>query len=289
MSQRVSVIGLGRMGSALATTLLEDHYKVTVWNRTTAKAEPLVEAGATLAASVIEAIDGSEIVIVCLGDYDATNQIFSGCADLTGKTLIQLTWGTAAEAEAMQDWAESKKALYLDGLIIAYPSQIGNDETLLIVGGSKEAWRSGERPIMCLGGSSKYVGTNLGAMIVLEEALVVPLLMATMGTIYGAQILEQAGLDIGLYADMLSVVTPILAKSLPREVTTIAANDFTNTEASIETWGVDGYDHTEELPTGAIDLLEPIRELLNQAVAAGYGDEGIAAAIKVLRRTNQPT
>ena len=102
MSQRLSVIGLGRMGSALATILLEDHYKVTVWNRTAAKAEPLVEAGATLAASVNEAIDGSEIIIVCLGNYDATNQIFSGCADLTGKTLIQLTWGTAAEAEAMQ-------------------------------------------------------------------------------------------------------------------------------------------------------------------------------------------
>lgn len=289
MNQRVSVIGLGRMGSALATTLLEDHYKVTVWNRTAAKAEPVVKAGATLAASVNEAIDGSEIVIVCLGNYDATNQIFAGCTDLTGKTLIQLTWGTAAEAEAMQDWAESKKALYLDGLIIAYPSQIGNDETLLIVGGSKEAWQSGERQIMCLGGSSKYVGTNLGAMIVLEEALVVPLLMATMGTIYGAQILEQAGLDIGLYADMLSVVTPILAKSLPREVTTIATNDFTNTEASIDAWGVDAYDHTEELPTGAIDLLEPIRQLLSEAAAAGYGDEGIAAAIKVLRRTNQPT
>jgi 3-hydroxyisobutyrate dehydrogenase-like beta-hydroxyacid dehydrogenase len=289
MSQRVSVIGLGRMGFALATTLLEDHYKVTVWNRTAAKAEPLVEAGAILAASVNEAIDGSEIIVVCLRNYDDTNHIFSGCADLTGKTLIQLTWGTAAEAEAMQDWAEGKKALYLDGLIIAYPSQIGNDETLLIVGGRKEAWQSGERPIMCLGGSSKYVGTNLGAMVVLEEALVVPLLMATLGTIHGAHILEQAGLDVGLYADMLSDVTPILAKSLPREVTAIAANDFTDTEASIETWDVDAYDHKEELPTGAIDLLEPIRELLNQAVAAGYGDEGIAAVIKVLRKTNQST
>jgi 3-hydroxyisobutyrate dehydrogenase-like beta-hydroxyacid dehydrogenase len=275
------------MGSALTTTLLKDHYKVTVWNRTASKAEPLVEAGATLTVSVNEAIDSSEIVIVCLSDYDATKQIFSGCADLTGKTLIQLTWGTAAEAEAMQDWAEGKKALYLDGLIIAYPSEIGNDETLLIVGGSKEAWQSGERPIMCLGGSSKYVGTNLGAMVLLEEALVVPMLMATMGTIHGAHILEQAGLDVGLYADMLSGMTPM--KSLPREVTAIAANDFTATEASIETWDVEAYNHKEELPTGAIDLLEPIRELLNQAVAAGHGDEGIAAAIKVLRRTNQPT
>ena len=146
MNQRVSVIGLGRMGSALATTLLEDHYKVTVWNRTASKAKHLVEAGATLAASVNGAIDDSEVIIVCLGDYGATNQIFSGCADLTGKTLIQLTWGTAGEAESMRDWAEGKKALYLDGLIIAFPSQIGNDETLLIVGGSEEAWRSGEHP-----------------------------------------------------------------------------------------------------------------------------------------------
>jgi len=288
MSQRVSVIGLGRMGSALATTLLEDHYKVTVWNRTAAKAEPLVEAGATLAASVNEAIDGSEIIIVCLSIYDDANRLFSGCADLTGKTLIQLGWGTAAEAEAMQNWAVSKNALYLDGFIMAFPSQIGDDEALLVVGGSEEAWQSGERPIMCLGGSSKYVGTNIAATIVLEEALTVPLLMATVGAVHGAHILEQAGLDVGLYADMLSGMTPILAKSLRREVAAIAANDFTNAQASIGAWGTEGYDHTEDLPTEAIDLLGPIRELLNQAVAAGYGDEGIAAAIKVLRRTNQP-
>jgi 3-hydroxyisobutyrate dehydrogenase-like beta-hydroxyacid dehydrogenase len=274
------------MGSALANTLLDGHYKVTVWNRTAAKAAPLVEAGATLAASVDEAIDGSEIIVVCLGNYDDTKQIFSGCADLTGKTLIQLTSGTAAEAEAMQGWAEGKNALYLDGVIISYPSEIGNDETLLVVGGSEEAWQNGERPIMCLGGSSMYVGANLGATIALEEALVTPLLMATMGTIHGAHILEQAGLDVGLYAEMLPGVTKILPESLRRPAAAIAANDFTDTEASIGAWAA-GYDHEEELPTGAIDLLKPVRELLNQAVAAGFGDEGIAAVIKVLRKTNQ--
>jgi 3-hydroxyisobutyrate dehydrogenase-like beta-hydroxyacid dehydrogenase len=276
------------MGSALANTLLDGHYKVTVWNRTAAKAAPLVEAGATLAASVNEAIDGSEIIVVCLGNYDDTNQIFSGCADLTGKTLIQLTSGTTKEAEAMQGWAEGKNALYLDGVIIAYPSGIGNDETLLVVGGSEEAWQNGERPIMCLGGSSMYVGANLGATIALEEALVTPLLMATMGTIHGAHILEQAGLDVGLYAEMLPAVAQILTDSLHRPAAAIAANDFTDTEASIGAW-MAGWDHKEELPTGAIDLLKPIGELLNQAVAAGFGDEGIAAAIKVLRKTNQST
>lgn len=36
----VSVIGLGAMGSALAGALLRDGHRITVWNRTTAKAEP---------------------------------------------------------------------------------------------------------------------------------------------------------------------------------------------------------------------------------------------------------
>ncbi len=288
MSQRVSVIGLGRMGSALATTLLDGHYKVTVWNRTAAKAKPLVEAGATLAASVNEAIDGSEIVIVCLGIYDDANRIFSGCADLTGKTLIQLTTATAAEAEAMQAWAESKKALYLDGVIIAYPSQIGNDETVLCVAGSEEAWQNGERPIKCFGGSSMYLGANLAAPEAMDWALVLPTLMAIMGTIQGAHILEQAGLDVGLYANMLAGNGPFIAEDLHRQAAAIAANHFTNTEAALGTWAA-GLNVTEELPTGAIDLLEPIRELLKQAVAAGYGDEEIAATIKILRKTNQPT
>lgn len=288
MNRRVSVIGLGLMGSALATTLLEDHYKVTVWNRTASKAEPLVEAGATLAASVNEAIDDSEIIVVCLGKYDDANQLFSDCADLTGKTLIQLTTGTAAEAEAMRAWAESKKALYLDGVIIAYPSQIGDDETLLCVAGSEEAWQNGERPIKCLGGSSMYLGANLAAPVAMDWALVLPTLMAMMGTIQGAHILEQAGLDVGSYAEMLADEGPLIADSLHRQAAAIAANDFTDTEATLGTWAA-GMNHEAEFPTGAIDLLKPIRELLNQAVAAGYGDEEIAAVIKILRRTNQPT
>jgi hypothetical protein len=83
-------------------------------------------------------------------------------------------------------------------------------------------------------------------------------------------------------------VAQILTDSLHRPAAAIAANDFTDTEAAIGAWAA-GYGHEEVLPTGAIDLLKPTGELLNQAVAAGFGDEGIAAVIKVLRKTNQST
>ncbi|WP_344093106.1 NAD(P)-binding domain-containing protein, partial [Nocardiopsis composta] len=44
---RVSVLGLGAMGSAIARTFVERGYRTTVWNRNAAKSAPLVDAGAS--------------------------------------------------------------------------------------------------------------------------------------------------------------------------------------------------------------------------------------------------
>jgi 3-hydroxyisobutyrate dehydrogenase-like beta-hydroxyacid dehydrogenase len=65
----VSVIDLGAMGAALARMLLRDGHRVTVWNRTSAKATPLVRDGAILAESVALAVGASPLVIVCVDNY----------------------------------------------------------------------------------------------------------------------------------------------------------------------------------------------------------------------------
>ena len=59
VQSEISVIGLGTMGAALARTLLQNGYRVTVWNRTSAKAEPLVRDGAVLAPSAASAVSAS--------------------------------------------------------------------------------------------------------------------------------------------------------------------------------------------------------------------------------------
>ena len=45
MSTRIAMLGLGRMGAALAQTMLAHNYPLTVWNRTAAKTAPLVSLG----------------------------------------------------------------------------------------------------------------------------------------------------------------------------------------------------------------------------------------------------
>ena len=133
---KVMVIGLGRMGAALAATLLENDYAVSVWNRTAAKAAPLLEAGATQADSVAAGIGANEVIVICVGNYDDAQSLLQGCGDLSGKTLVQLTTASAPETREMETWTIQKGGLYLDGAILGYPSEVGTEECGLLVAGS---------------------------------------------------------------------------------------------------------------------------------------------------------
>ncbi|WP_099020577.1 NAD(P)-dependent oxidoreductase [Mycolicibacterium palauense] len=74
---RIGFIGLGNMGRAMATNLLADGHQVTVFNRTPARADALVEAGAERAATVAEACR-AEVVFTMLADDQAVHQVVFG-------------------------------------------------------------------------------------------------------------------------------------------------------------------------------------------------------------------
>ena len=62
------------MGTELALKLVDDH-ELTVWNRTASKTEPLVERGASAAATPEEAVDGAELVVTCLFGPDIVREV----------------------------------------------------------------------------------------------------------------------------------------------------------------------------------------------------------------------
>ncbi len=72
----VSVIGLGAMGAKLALALINSGRQVFVWNRDRSKATPIVEAGATLAASAGDAVRASLVTIVCISNHRDVLRLF---------------------------------------------------------------------------------------------------------------------------------------------------------------------------------------------------------------------
>jgi 3-hydroxyisobutyrate dehydrogenase-like beta-hydroxyacid dehydrogenase len=125
----VTMVGTGVMGTALARALLGAGHATTVWNRTVARAEPLGGAGATIADSLPEAIDASDVIFMCVSNQAAADELVPDpevLEHLRGKTLFQMTTGTPEDGRRNAAFAAEHEITYLDGAMMAYPRSIGS-------------------------------------------------------------------------------------------------------------------------------------------------------------------
>jgi 3-hydroxyisobutyrate dehydrogenase-like beta-hydroxyacid dehydrogenase len=130
------------------------------------------------------------------------------------------------------------------------------------------------------------MGDNIAGPAAFDAALIVSSLSVTLGMIQGAQIIEKEGLDVGVFVDMFArEITADHEGELRRQGNAIARNEFGNTEAALETWAVALSKVIQENAERGlnVELPQAISGLLNRAVKAGYGEEEIAAVIKVMR------
>lgn len=284
----VTVIGLGEMGSALAATFLRAQQRVTVWNRTPARAALLVGQGGVLAPDAAAAMGASPVVVVCVSDYAATRAIVeqeSVATALRGKLLVQLSTGTPKEARELGAWAAGRGVEYLDGAILAWPSQIGGSDTVILVSGP-EATRRGAEPLLkCLAGALTPMGEELGSSSALFAAVLAYLAGRWIGLCHGALVCEAEGLSVASFGALLADLAPILGQDARHMGEVIAANDFADPESTLKTAGADIrrlVQHGEEAGINA-ELPRFAAGLFARAIAAGHGAEEHAALIKILR------
>ena len=289
MSQNVFVIGLGNMGAALAGTLLDKGYAITVWNRTESRATALVDAGATLAKSIAEGIIANEVILVCLNNYEDSRNCLSACSDLTDKTLIQLTTGSTKEASDLQAWANQLGGRYLDGAILAYPSGIGSPSCTLLIAGQEAAWSSAQDIILSLGPTSQYLGDKVTAPATLDFAIIFPTVTLMLAVVQSIHALEGTGVSAEAYADMVSPLFGSAGKGIKELANNIALNDFSQTEASLAVWQAALENASKSFRPGPknLDLVDAVSQILSGAVEHGYGNQNLAAAIEHMRRTPQ--
>ena len=89
-------VGTGLIGGPMTQRLLAAGYDVTVWNRTRAKLEPLVAAGATPADTIADVARAADIVMMCVTDAAAAEQVAfepDGLADggAAGKIVVDFS------------------------------------------------------------------------------------------------------------------------------------------------------------------------------------------------------
>jgi 3-hydroxyisobutyrate dehydrogenase-like beta-hydroxyacid dehydrogenase len=286
----VAVIGLGHMGSALADALLAHGCRVTVWNRTPAKAEAKSSAGCRVAPSVAEAARSSDVVIVCLFDHAATREAVMTedvAGALRGRTMIELTSTRSDDIARVRAWAEAHGARFLAGAIMGYPDDIRNRDGRIVFAGPRTVFDDARPVLAAFNDPPIHGGDDATQGSPIELAYFAFLYPAMIGFLHGAAICVRSGAPVEPFADFLLPMfkSPMLRRKFEELARAAARRHYDeNVQATIDAWN-DGLaqfiDACKEVGLGP-GLLKDTKALLDRAAAMGHGGHDLAAVVEVL-------
>jgi 3-hydroxyisobutyrate dehydrogenase-like beta-hydroxyacid dehydrogenase len=289
--QKVGVIGLGRMGSALAEALLSRKRQIIVWNRSPDKSRSLATKGVEVAAHPRDVAHQVDVVIVCLSDFRAVqgSLMLDDVGDsLRGKTLVDMTTLNTDELRLEQGWANRHDVAFLKGAILGYPDDVRTSQCTILYGGPKAAFVANLEILRAFGERAVHASENMNDAEWIGSAYYCFLFSLLVGFLHGAAICHRKGLSIDSFARDLvlprfqpSPIRGMLEELARRSQSRQYDGDI---QASLNAWndGLGSLVHdlkSDQLHPG---LLNTVKEILDRAVAEGHGESDLSAAFEVM-------
>lgn len=206
--QRIGLIGLGLMGTAMSKRLLAGGYPLTVWNRTPEKAKPVLDAGATWAAAPKEVAAACDIVITMVTDSRAVEQVVCGPGGVLegahpGLILIDMSSIDPATSKSVASRAAAVGVGMLDAPVVGSVPQAEQGSLGILVGGAPEHLDA-VRPVLGrLGSKILYAGpSGSGSVLKLINQIVFAVVMEVNAE--ALVLARKAGIDPQLVLDVLA-------------------------------------------------------------------------------------
>jgi len=208
MSMRIGVLGTGRMGSAMAERLLDSGHTLTVWNRSADKTAALVARGAVAAATPVEVVAASEIVLSVLTDASAIEAAYGGAHGALSAPLAEQLFIEMSTVRPATPIALAARIRAAGGAMIECPvgGTVGpaREGKLFGLVGGEAADVERARPLlaqMCR--RVEHVGP-LGAGASMKLAINLPLLVYWQALGEALALAAPAGLDPARLIDILA-------------------------------------------------------------------------------------
>ncbi|AQU68911.1 NAD(P)-dependent oxidoreductase [Streptomyces niveus] len=282
---RVSVLGLGEMGAALAGALVRSGYATTVWNRSAGKADDIVAQGAEEAGTAGEAVRSSRVVIACLLDHESVHEVFDPLSgELAGRALINVTTTSPAQSRELAAWAERAGVAYLDGGIMAVPPMIGRPESSILYSGSADVFHE-YKPLLDVWGSSTYFGEDAGLASLYDLALLAGMYVMFAGFMHGAAMVAPAGVTAGEFATRAAPWLTAMTGALEGLAAVVDGGDYTvDGQQSLEFSSLDDILAASSEQGVSTEAVAMVQRLIHRQIDAGHGEEGFARIIESIRQ-----
>jgi 3-hydroxyisobutyrate dehydrogenase-like beta-hydroxyacid dehydrogenase len=281
----VTVIGLGPMGRAMVRTFLAAGRPTTVWNRTPARADELVAAGAVRAATAAEAVAANELVVLSLTDYRAMYDILDSAGDaLAGRVVVNLSSDTPDATRAAATWLADRGAELLAGGVLASADVVGTDGASVLYSGPRHAFDAHEAALAVLG-RPEYLGADHALAQLYYQAELQVFLTTLAAYLQSFAMFAAAGIPA---QEFLSRAAPgeDVAVFLPAAAHAVDEGSYPGELANVIMMGatadhVVGANRSAGLDTA---LPDAVKSLYDRAIARGHGRDGWASLIEVIRK-----
>jgi len=288
VKKNVAILGLGTMGMGMAKNLLKAGFAVHAYNRTRAKAEPLVAEGAHIHETPADAARTADIIIAMLSDDNASRAAWTEpqgalSSAKAGAVLIDSSTITPAWVEELGKLAKARDLDFLDAPVTGSKAQAEGKQLNFLVGGDAKTLERARPVLEAMGQSVIHLGpVGSGARMKLINNFLCGVQVASLAE---AMVwIERSGLNRDQALEFLKKAapgSPLLAGISARMVEatygvnfllSLMKKDMNYAQADAKTLGI-------ELQTAAI-----AEARFEQAVKAGFGEKDMSAVVEPLRR-----
>ncbi len=283
---RISVIGTGLMGSAIAEGLLAAGFTVVIHNRTREKTRPLEALGAKVADSPAKAIRSSDATVLALIDAASTREFIRSeqvTAALSRHALLNVAATTPEEIGDLARFVDEAGGNLAEVNVTNYPDLVRQRHGEFILACDQAHTMLWRTILGALGEKVHHVG-SVGSASKAEMALWLSYLFHTIAVGYSVAAFAKQDLPINV-ARLILTENPVLRIAGAEKL--IAA--MKDRAYGTKLWSVDnmvsscdlviGFAQHLGLPT---EVFAAIRELYVAAAASGYGDKDITAVYEAI-------
>ena len=288
MIKRISYLGLGTMGSGMASNLLKAGYELMVWNRSPEKCKPFARKSARVVNTPADAVRDVDLVIYMLSNDKAVEEVVFGANGIlrgTKEGQIAIDMSTVLPATSLREQeAYAKRGVdFVDAPVFGSKKESAEAKLWIMAAGNKAIFEKVRPVLEKLGQTVHYFGKNGNATAMkLVGNLIVALELEALSE--GLVLAQKAGLNLTTVMDVVKVAdfrSPLLVSNgqniLKRDFATSFALELMLKDAGL----IEKFGENLESP---IPALRVVKKNLASAVDLGFGKENASALIKALEK-----
>ena len=286
---KIGLVGTGMLGEAVGLHLLESGHSLTAYNRTKSKTSNLEKNGATIADTPKNVAESSELVITCVKDADAVEQILFGQNGIVaGKHdgLAVADMSTINPSAAIQN----SKKLGEDGInsleipVMGGPNVAIDGKLVLMASGDRDVFDKYKQVFDTIANKIFFLGKS-GSAHSIKLAMNLQISLLALALAEGITLTKKAGFDPEKFLEILNSTyfkTGMSEKKAYKMIKDEFEPTFTlkNLKKDLDIITATAKDFGAILP-----IAERASEIYNDALEAGFGEidyTGILAYIKKL-------